>query len=493
MNYQENGLKNKMEEKLKELGVKYEFVQHEAIVDVEEGLKFLGIGPKQGVSTLLMKSKKGYFTVIRRDDHKMDNKKIKKLIGVDDVKMASLDEIKEQLGCEMGYVSLFNPKFHPLIDQSIFEIEFVYGGTGSPFFDLKIKPDDLLVLTGGTKADIAGETIVYGSGVVDKKRVLQGMRPTGRLHLGNYLGTAKGMVQLQNDPAYETFYMVADVHAITTPYKVSELGDKRCDVIIDYMACGLDPDKSALFFQSMVSEHAELAFYFSSVMTVARMQHLPTFKDKAQQYPDHVTMALLNYPILMASDILLYKASMVPVGLDQEPHMEITREIARKMNDQYGMGFPEPQSLQTETRYIPSLTGVGKMSKSVEGSFINLSDDLATIKKRLSGAPTDGGKGDKVPSEGGVANLFKFVELFEGVEKRKQYEEQYVGSGVRYGDLKAELAEAIDKELGPIREKRKELEAKPEYIDKVIKEGAEKARAVASMTVAEVKQKMGLG
>ena len=326
-----------------------------------------------------------------------------------------------------------------------------------------------------------------------KKRVLQGMRPTGRLHLGNYLGTAKGMVELQNDPAYETFYMVADVHAITTPYKVSELGEKRRDVLIDYMAVGLDPDKSALFFQSMVSEHAELAFYLSSVMTAARMQHLPTFKDKAQQYPDHVTMALLNYPILMAADILLYKASMVPVGLDQEPHMEIAREVARKMNELYQMDFPEPRSLQTQTRYIPSLTGAGKMSKSVAGSFINLTDDLATIKKRLVGAPTDSGKGSTIPTEGGVANLLKFTELFEGEEKKKMYEEQYMGVGLRYGDLKAELAEAIDKELAPIREKRKELEAKPEYVDKVIKEGAEKARAIASATVAEVKQKMGLG
>lgn len=326
-----------------------------------------------------------------------------------------------------------------------------------------------------------------------KKRVLQGMRPTGRLHLGNYFGTAKGMVELQNDPAYETFYMVADVHAITTPYEVGELGAKRRDVLIDYMAVGLDPDKSALFFQSMVTEHAEIAFYLSSVMTVARMQHLPTFKDKAKQYPDHVTMALLNYPILMAGDILLYKAEMVPVGLDQEPHMEIAREVARKMNELYGTDFPEPRSLQTQTRYIPSLTGVGKMSKSVAGSFINLTDDLATIQKRLVGAPTDSGKGDSVPTEGGVANLLKFVELFEGEEKKKMYEAQYTGVGLRYGDLKAELAEAIDRELSPIREKRKELEAKPEYVDKVIKEGAEKARVIASETVAEVKMKMGLG
>ena len=326
-----------------------------------------------------------------------------------------------------------------------------------------------------------------------KKRVLQGMRPTGRLHLGNYLGTAKGMVALQNDPDYETFYMVADVHAITTPYSVSELGEKRRDVLLDYMSVGLDPDKSALFFQSMVPEHAELAFYFSSVMTIARMQHLPTFKDKVKQYPEHATMALLNYPILMASDILIYKASMVPVGLDQEPHMEIAREIARKMNDSYGTDFPEPQSLKGTTRYVPSLLGEGKMSKSVDGSYISLSDDLKTIQKKLSGAPTDSGRGEMLPESGGVANLLTFVEMFEGKERRDEYENKYLTDGIRYGDLKNELAEAIYKELKPIQEKRAELVADKARIDRVIKEGAEKARIVASATMTEVKEKMGLG
>lgn len=319
------------------------------------------------------------------------------------------------------------------------------------------------------------------------------MRPTGRLHLGNYLGTAKGMVALQNDPDYETFYMVADVHAITTPYSVSELGEKRRDVLLDYMSVGLDPDKSALFFQSMVPEHAELAFYFSSVMTIARMQHLPTFKDKVKQYPEHATMALLNYPILMASDILIYKASMVPVGLDQEPHMEIAREIARKMNDSYGTDFPEPQSLKGTTRYVPSLLGEGKMSKSVDGSYISLSDDLKTIQKKLSGAPTDSGRGEMLPESGGVANLLTFVEMFEGKERRDEYENKYLTDGIRYGDLKNELAEAIYKELKPIQEKRAELVADKARIDRVIKEGAEKARIVASATMTEVKEKMGLG
>lgn len=326
-----------------------------------------------------------------------------------------------------------------------------------------------------------------------KKRVLQGMRPTGRLHLGNYLGTAKGMVALQNDPSYETFYMVADVHAITTPYNVSELGEKRRDVLLDYMSVGLDPEKSALFFQSMVPEHAELAFYFSSVMTIARMQHLPTFKDKVKQYPEHATMALLNYPILMASDILIYKASMVPVGIDQEPHMEVAREIARKMNEAYGMDFPEPTSLQGTTRYVPSLLGDGKMSKSVEGSFISLSDDLKTIQKKLASAPTDGGRGQSLPESGGVANLLTFVEMFEGVERRTYYENKYLGEGIRYGELKSELSEAIFNELKPIQEKRVELTQDKTRIDRIIKEGAEKARIVANTTMMEVKEKMGFG
>jgi len=195
----------------------------------------------------------------------------------------------------------------------------------------------------------------------------------------------------------------------------------------------------------------------------------------------------------MAADILLYKAAMVPVGLDQEPHMEVAREIARKMNDQYEMDFPEPQSLKAKGRYVPSLTGEGKMSKSVEGSYINLTDELDEIKKKLAGAPTDSGKGSDVPTEGGVANLLKFVELFQGVEKRGEYEKQYVNEGIRYGDLKQELAEAIDSELASIREKRKELEGKPEYVDKIIAEGAEKARMVARETMREVKEKMGLG
>ncbi len=325
-----------------------------------------------------------------------------------------------------------------------------------------------------------------------KKRVFSGTRATGRLHLGNYLGAVKGYLELQGNPDYETIYMVMDLHAITTPYDKEKLAENTRNVVMDYLACGLDPERSIITAQSLVPEHTYLAHILSSEITVARMQHLPTFKEKVKQHPDHVTMALLNYPVLMAADILLYKASLVPVGIDQEPHLEVAREIGRHMNEKFGTDFPEPKRFVTKGEYVPSLTGEGKMSKSVEGSFISLTDDLETIKKKLSGAPTDSGKGEKVPEKGGVANLLQLVELFEGLENRKKHEEQYLGDGIRYGELKAELAESIFKELEPIQKQRKIYENDPSLVDRIIREGAEKARLIAGSTVEEVRDKIGL-
>lgn len=327
-----------------------------------------------------------------------------------------------------------------------------------------------------------------------KKRVLSGIRPTGtNLHLGNYLGAVKGMIELQNNSEYETTFTVVDIHATTTPFDPSKLREQTRNVFIDYLACGLDPEKSAINIQSDLADLiTQLAFYFSSVTTMAKMQHLPTFKDKVKQHPDNVTMALLNYPLLMTADILIYKASMVPVGVDQEPHLEVAREVARRMNADFGTDFPEPQRFVTAGGYVPSLAGEGKMSKSVEGSYINITDDLATIQKRLSGAPTDGGTGTIETMPQSVKNLLAFVELFEGTEKRKEYESMYSSTGIRYGDLKKSLAEAIFLELEPIQNKRKELAANQDYVDQVIAQGAEKSRIIADQTINEVKQKMGL-
>lgn len=323
-----------------------------------------------------------------------------------------------------------------------------------------------------------------------KKRVISGIRATGRLHLGNYLGAVKGMIELQNNPAYECFYMVADAHTITTPFNPNELKQNRIEIIIDYLAAGLDPEKSTLFIQSQVPQHFELAYYFSSIVSIARMQHLPTYKEKVKQYPQSNTMALLNYPVLMAADILLYKANLVPVGIDQEPHLEVAREIARKMNQIYGTDFPEPHRFTTAGEYIPSLKGEGKMSKSVEGSYINLTDSLDEIRKKIRSIPTATVSGG--PIIGGIKTLFILAKIFFPQDLYEEFKQEYHQGKLQFVKLKDNLAEAIFQELKPIQKKRKEISQNQSYVNQIITKGAEKAKAFASKTLNEVKEKIGL-
>jgi len=321
-----------------------------------------------------------------------------------------------------------------------------------------------------------------------KNRVLSGIRATGRLHLGNYLGAVKGMLELQNNPDYQTFYMVADLHAMTTPYSPAELKKNRREVIIDYLAAGLDPNKSVLFLQADVPEHAELSYYFATVTTIAKLQHLPTYKDKVKQYPEHNTLALLYYPVLMAADILLYRANLVPVGLDQEPHLEVAREIARRMNQQYGLAFPEPQRFATSGEYVPSLSGEGKMSKSVEGSFITMTDDVDEIRKKIRSVPTASEVGGEVT--GGVKTLFTLLELF-APQDVNDFREQFNNGSLKYVALKDRIADAIYAELRPIQEKREILSKDQSFVDSVIREGAEKARLNAHQTISDVRTALG--
>lgn len=321
------------------------------------------------------------------------------------------------------------------------------------------------------------------------KRVFSGIRATGRLHLGNYLGAVKGFLEIQDKGEYEMVYCVVDVHSITTPFKPDELRANKRDIIIDYLAAGLDPKKSILIYQSDIPEHTELAFYFSTVETIARMLHLPTYKDKVKQHPNSNTMALLNYPILMAADILIYKAGLVPVGIDQEPHLEVAREIARKMNQMYGTDFPEPVRFATKGEYIPSLTGEGKMGKTVAGSFINLTDSFNEIQKKVRSIPTASLAGGEFTP--GLKTLFTFTKLFIP-ERYEEFKKRFDEKTLMFSQLKDAIAEAIFTELKPFQEKRAKIAADQEYVDSVIKDGADRARKIARETVKEVKQKMGL-
>jgi len=324
------------------------------------------------------------------------------------------------------------------------------------------------------------------------RRVFSGSRPTGRLHLGNYLGGVKGYLALQEREDLDCIYSVVDLHGITTPYDPKTYQKQIYDVVLDYLACGLDPKKCHLVIQSQVPEHVELAYLLGTIYPVSRVEQLPTYKDKKKENPDYINVGLFYYPILMAADILIYKAQLVPVGIDQEPHIELTREVARKFNKMFAPIFPEPQRFATPGEYVPSLLGEGKMSKSIKGSYILLTDDLKTIRQRLAAAPTDIGKGKEVPKAGGVANLLILVELFEGKERRQKYEKEYLTKGIMYKELKEELAQAIYKELAPIQEKRKYFEERPKLVKEILEEGRVYCSKIARQTLEEVKKVMGL-
>lgn len=325
---------------------------------------------------------------------------------------------------------------------------------------------------------------------MSRKRVFSGIRATGRLHLGNYLGALKGMLALQDQ--YDCVFSVVDLHAITTPYDPKQLKQSVRDVLLDYLGAGLDPQKCLIEIQSR-TPHAELAYLLSTIYPVARLEDLPTYKEKKVQHPKYVNMGLLFYPVLMAADILIYKAGLVPVGLDQEPHLEVTREIARKFNRMFGETFPEPQRFSTPGGYVPSITGTGKMSKTVEGSYITLADDLETIKKRLAKAPTDSGKvGGEIPKTGGVANLFGLFKLFVNDRMYNSFVRDYKDAKIRYAEMKNVLAEEIYKEIRPIQERRMTYEQNPALVEQVVEVHAEKCQDFTGKVMREVKEKMGL-
>ena len=410
----------KYSEQLNKLGIGHTILEHPPLVKVEDVQKYLNSTLHEAGATIFMKADGQFIAVIRRGDCQLNFKKIKKLLHVSNLRVATEEEFENLTHQPIGAAHVYYPQIKTYIDKKIFDLDFVNAGSGHLNYTLRYKAADFKKIPSAQIVDIAEVKVVQ---IINKKksgvkRVFSGIRATGRLHLGNYLGAVKGMLELQNSNEYETVYCVVDVHTITTPYDKDTLPQKKRDIIIDYLAAGLDPKKSMIIYQSDVPEHTELTFYFGSVMSIARMRHLPTFKEKVKQYPQHTTMALLNYPLLMAADILVYKAGLVPVGIDQEPHLEIAREVARKMNQMYGMDFPEPVRFATKGEYIPSLRGEGKMSKSVEGSFINLTDDLETIRKKIRSVPTATQSGGEMSA--GVKVLFTFVELFL-LEKAPRY------------------------------------------------------------------------
>lgn len=321
-------------------------------------------------------------------------------------------------------------------------------------------------------------------------RVFSGIQPTGAIHIGNYIGAVKNWARLQEE--HESYFCIVDLHAITVPYEAAEMPARVLDAALDIMACGIDPERSVFFVQSAVPEHAELCWYFNTLAPMGALERMTQFKEKSDQFKENINVGLFDYPVLQAADILLYKAGLVPVGEDQLQHLELSREIARKFNRLFGETFPEPQPALTQAPRLMALNDpLRKMSKSIPGSFVSLSDEDAEIRKKVSRAVTDTGPAGEGMSPG-VANLFTLLRAFATSDTVAHFQGQYDAGTLRYSELKPAVAEAMVATLSPIRARREELAAHPERVREALAASAARARAVAQATIAEVREKMGL-
>lgn len=323
---------------------------------------------------------------------------------------------------------------------------------------------------------------------------MSGIRSTGYVHLGNYFGAIRNYVRMQEE--YECYFMVADLHSLTTHPDTSALKESVHRVLAENIASGLDPQKVALYCQSHVPETAELYLYLNMLAYKGELEKTPTFKDKVRMHPQNVNAGLLTYPVLMAADILLHRAKLVPVGKDQEQHLEMARNFANRFNNRYGEVFPEPYAFNfgEELVKVPSLDGAGKMSKSEnQNATIYLADSDEVIKNKIKKAKTDAGPQEpnsEMPDY--IQNLFKLMELVSTPDVVQKFRDDFNNCTIRYGDMKKQLGEDMANFVRPIREKAESIRNDKKYLKEVMEEGAEKARKSAQKTLAMVKELMGL-
>ena len=338
-----------------------------------------------------------------------------------------------------------------------------------------------------------------------KDIVMSGIRPTGFLHLGNYFGALRNYVRMQDD--YECFFMVADMHSFTTHPDTKELKGNVQRVLAENIACGLDPDKVALYCQSHVYETSELYLLLNMLAYVGELEKTTTFKEKVRQQPNNVNAGLLTYPVLQAADILLHRAKLVPVGKDQEQHLEMARNFANRFNHRYGDVFPEPAAFNYGDSLVkvPALDGTGKMSKTAVDSngkisktenqhaTLFLSDEDEAIRKKIMKAKTDGGPTEpNAVKPDYIENVFQLMRLVSTEETLVKFEKDYNDCSIRYGDMKKQLAEDMVKFITPIREKADAIRNDEKYLREVMEKGAAKAGKSAAATMQVVRESVGL-
>jgi len=322
-----------------------------------------------------------------------------------------------------------------------------------------------------------------------RKRVFSGFRPTGRQHIGNYLGAVQNFITLQDE--YDCVYCVVDIHALTTLENTESLREDIYEMVLDWLAAGIDPQKSIIFVQSHVPQVEELHTLFSMVTPLGWLLRVPTFKEKVKMQPHNVNYGLVGYPVLMTADIALYKGEVVPVGEDQLPHLELAREIVRRFNSLFGFVFPEPQAKLTSFPLVLGLDGVQKMSKSLN-NHIEIAASPGEVSERVMVAFTDPAR--KYRSDPGhpeICNVFRLHNFFTPA-RVEEIALECRGARIGCVDCKKILAESISSNLEPFRERRAALASRSGYVDQVLADGANRAEVIAKETIREVKGKMGL-
>jgi len=322
-----------------------------------------------------------------------------------------------------------------------------------------------------------------------KRRVFSGARPTGRQHLGNYLGAIQNYVSLQDE--YDCIYCIVDVHALTSLEDTSGLQKNIHEMMLDWLAAGLDPEKSILFVQSHVPEVMELHTLLGMVTPLGWLLRVPTFKEKAKLQPQNINYGLVGYPVLMTADIVLYKAEFIPVGEDQLPHIELAREIARRFNNLFGNTFPEPEAKLTSFPLILGLDGTEKMSKQAGNDIEIALSDEETIDRVMTAVTDPARRYRNDPGHPEICNIYRLQGYFNPLQL-DNIADQCRSAKIGCVDCKMLLAQQINSTLNPFRERRAALAAKPGYITDVLADGAQRAQVIAGETLKEVKQKMGL-
>lgn len=324
--------------------------------------------------------------------------------------------------------------------------------------------------------------------------VMSGIRPTGFLHLGNYFGAIRNYVRMQDE--YECYFMVADLHSLTTHPDTSGLRANVHRVLAENIASGLDPEKVALYCQSHIHETSELYLYLNMLAYKGELEKTATFKDKVRMHPENINAGLLTYPVLQTADIILHRAKYVPVGKDQEQHLEMARNFVNRFNHRYGEVFPEPVAFNFSKDLIkvPGLDGGGKMSKSEnQMATLYLADDDDLIRKKVMKAKTDSGPAEKnSPKPEYIQNIFTLMSLVSGSDVINKYAADYDNCTIRYGEMKKQLADDMVRFISPIREKVNQILEDEKYLQVVMEKGAEKARNSAGKTIRLVRQAMGL-